>query len=434
MSGLEHTLTAIPGAWTFPSVADSVGSKNGLEFTFPAIPGAWAFISSIEFDWISMASKDAPEVEERGDDHGSARSQRFRFKQKRPRETSHTDDLDPDERRKRHRSSRPHTSSGGSADHDHRRNRHRRDKKSEQPPRNPVDDPTLYDDAYLPSSRSSVYMDPETAFRESLFDALADDEGAAFWEGVYGQPVHTYSSMKTGPDGELERMTDEEYAAHVRARMYEKTHEHLIEERERREEERRRKERVRRETEELGKARRDFERLIDSSLRRGEERKFKARWKARWETYLASWDRLQDGGIRSQDGHVGRDRLEPEASTARKEKNRKYSDMIPWPVESGRIRDIGKDAIESFFHQCSGSSSSATEAHTRQAHLLGILKLERVRWHPDKMQQRLGLGGLASTARAGPSDDEDDRERTMKAVTAVFQVVDRMWSEQRAKQ
>ena len=34
--------------------------------------------------------------------------------------------------------------------------------------------------------------DPEAAFRESLFDAMADDEGAAFWEGVYGQPIHVY--------------------------------------------------------------------------------------------------------------------------------------------------------------------------------------------------------------------------------------------------
>ena len=82
--------------------------------------------------------------------------------------------------------------------HHHHRHKRRRTRSASPTPSNPFEPPPL---------------DPETAFRESLFDALADDEGAAYWEGVYGQPIHIYGSQKPGPDGELERMDDDEYAA-----------------------------------------------------------------------------------------------------------------------------------------------------------------------------------------------------------------------------
>ncbi len=49
---------------------------------------------------------------------------------------------------------------------------------------------------------------------------------------------------------------------------------------------------------------------------------------------------------------------------------------------------------------------------------LRILKAERVRWHPDKVQQRFG----------GVVDDG-----TMKLVTGVFQVVDSMVEEERKR-
>ncbi|KAK0623407.1 hypothetical protein B0T14DRAFT_516157 [Immersiella caudata] len=44
------------------------------------------------------------------------------------------------------------------------------------------------------------------------------------------------------------------------------------------------------------------------------------------------------------------------------------------------------------------------------------LKEERVRWHPDKMQQRLG----------GKVDPE-----VMKDITTIFQVVDALWNDTR---
>ena len=337
-----------------------------------------------------QAPESAQDLEFDHADYTSSKASRFRFKSRRKR--SHHDDEDgaTHQRSKRSRTSSPHSPT--SHYHASRRSRRR--------PRTPPDDPTLYDSSYLPNTRSTNYLDPDTAFRESLFDALADDEGAAFWEGVYGQPIHTYPDVRTGPEGELERMSDEEYTAYVRAKMYEKTHQHIIEERERREEEKKRRERERRETPGQDRGRSAFERDIEESLRRGEDRKRRAQGKERWERYLEAWKSL------------GEDATPEDEQSKRKKKLR---DRVPWPVHSSRFADLGKAEIEAFFH----TGASVESAAGTKSDLLSILKAERVRWHPDKMQQRLGSQGI------------DDA--TIKAVTAVFQVVDRMWTEEREK-
>ena len=329
------------------------------------------------------------------DEYEASAASQFRFKSKRKRTTAQ-DDLEADSHRKKSRSE----------DHDEQgHHHHRRSKRPYQKfPHTPPDDPMLYDDTYLPNSRSSAFLDPNTAFRESLFDALADDEGAAFWEGVYGQPIHTYSSVKKGPEGELERMTDDEYTAYVRARMYEKTHQHIIEERERREENSRRRKKARDETDRMEGERKGFEQEIEESLRRGEQRKHRARWSARWDTYLRAWEKLKD---------------EDDDRESQQRKKANVRDLIPWPVESGQFTDLNKDSIETFFRQ---ALVPGTVTHARDQILLGQLKIERVRWHPDKVQQRFGAGNGGRL-----------EERTMRAVTAVFQTVDQMWSEERAK-
>jgi hypothetical protein len=279
--------------------------------------------------------------------------------------------------------------------HYHRSKQRRKTRDSQT-----VDDPTLYDDTYLPNSHSFQYLSPDDAFRESLFDAMADDEGAAYWEGVYGQPLHVYSKDKLGQSGELEQMTDEEYAAHVRAKMYEKTHQHIIEERTRREEARKREKRMKEEARKMQQENEAFERKIVESLKRGEERKRRKRQKERWEEYLKAWQELRGAG--------------PDAEVRQTKRSESARHRIPWPVETGRFSDITREAVEKFF--LNGSSTYGTE---ESPDLLAILKTERVRWHPDKMQQRLGIEHL-------------DRE-TMAAVTAVFQTVDWMWSELRDK-
>ncbi|KAI1074376.1 hypothetical protein F5B20DRAFT_442058 [Whalleya microplaca] len=287
---------------------------------------------------------------------------RFRFKSKDSRShrsSRHRDSRDdepsdptpPNEQRK-HR-------------HHHHRHRHHRHKRRRTRSRSPTP-PNPYDPTPL---------DPDAAFRASLFDAMADDEGAAYWEGVYGQPMHVYARSQPQA-GELESMTDEEYAAHVRQKMWEKTHEGLLEERARRDERRRQKER------EADEAKR-LTREMEESLRRGEVRRRKRSFRERWEAYVEAWGKW-DGGVEG----------------------------LAWPVASGRRKDVSADAVRDFFVM------GVDPLEVGEAEFVARLKEERVRWHPDKIQQRLG----------GKVD-----EAVMRDVTAVFQIVDKLWSDTRAK-
>jgi len=271
----------------------------------------------------------------------------------------------------------------------HHRHYHR-SKRRKPSPSGTKDDPSLYDDTHLPNTSSNQYMDPDVAFRESLFDAMADDEGAQFWEGVYGQPIHTYPDVKEGPNGDLERMTDEEYTAFVRAKMYEKTHQHLIEEKARRDAAKKEREKLAKEAAQEEKEAQKFRRKVEESLKRGEERKTRKAWSERWEAYTQKWETLGKGGVK--------------VAIA----------SMPWPVESGRRKDVALKEVEKFFLY------APTAGQPTEAQLGKVLKTERVRWHPDKIQQKLG--------------GQDVSEDVMQAVTAVFQVIDRMWSELRETQ
>jgi hypothetical protein len=302
----------------------------------------------------------------------SSRKSKFRFKSKRK---SGRDDRSPGSSYRTH-------------EHRESHNGHHSAKRRKRSPSNTNDDPSLYDDTYLPNASSSQYMNPDVAFRESLFDAMADDEGAQFWEGVYGQPIHTYPNVKETPEGELERMTDEEYTAFVRAKMYEKTHQHLMEEKARREKAKKARERLAAEGRKEEKEAERFRRKVEESLRRGEERKTRKAWGEKWEAYVKKWE-----------------------DQAKGEATKVAITSIPWPVESGRRSDVGTKEIERFF-LCAPTSGQLTEAQ-----LSKVLKLERVRWHPDKIQQKLG--------------GQDVEESVIQGVTEVFQIIDRMWTEVR---
>ncbi|KAF1942861.1 hypothetical protein EJ02DRAFT_158058 [Clathrospora elynae] len=324
------------------------------------------------------------------DVYGKAKASRFNFKSgskrrsKRP-DSEPKDDGGEERSSKRHRSDRSErrrqeqrhhstsTRDGAYYDPD---SRHRE---------------SLYDDideagAVSPGAAS------EDAFRESLFDALADDEGAAYWEGVYGQPVHIYPAVKPGPDGKLERMTEDEYADYVRTKMWEKSHQHIAEERaakERARKERKEQRQHLNEDVERGQAEReDIRQRMEESLRRGEERKKAKAAEASWSIYETKWDGLKNAP------HIA------------EETALEVRDLIPWPVVSGNAHQVSKEEIERFMH-----SSKVWREHS-----VALLKTERVRWHPDKMQQRFGQ-----------HIDVD----TMKLVTAVFQVIDLLWNERR---
>ncbi|PHH54324.1 hypothetical protein CFIMG_007961RA00001 [Ceratocystis fimbriata CBS 114723] len=270
-----------------------------------------------------------------------------------------------DEKDSKHRDQDRHRSYRKS--HGHRRRRHSRSPT----PENPHQEPSL---------------DPDAAFRESLFDALADDEGAAYWEGVYGQPLHVYgdprqhnsSNISEGMGSGLESMTDEEYAAWVREQMWAKTHQGLLEERARRDAARaeqaaRRQDDARRRRED-----RKLQREVERSLQAGEERRKRRTRREVWQSYLGAWSRW-DGSV----------------------------DTIPWP--GGAQPLAGEEAVRKFFVQ-------ALEEEVEGAERDKALKEERVRWHPDKIQQRLG-GEVAAEVMSG--------------VTMIFQVLDRLWGESR---
>ncbi|KAF1927485.1 uncharacterized protein M421DRAFT_421892 [Didymella exigua CBS 183.55] len=320
----------------------------------------------------------------------AAKPSRFHFKSSSSRRKRRHDaeDQDASHRSSKHRHSDDESSSRRA--HRSARRKHRHDHSDRHP--TSTADGSYYD----PDSRhrESLFDQADSndadVFRESLFDALADDEGAAYWEGVYGQPIHVYPTEKRGPDGKLERMTEDEYADFVRTKMWEKTHQHIVEERDARERARRKRKEEQRHWDEEGERdemeREGIRRQMEESLRRGEERKRAKEAAKSWEVYAAKWEKLgqDDGATEGAD----------------------VKEMIPWPVLSGQAKHVGKQEIERFLRASPAWKDDAS----------ALLKAERVRWHPDKMQRRFGT-----------RIDED----TIRDVTAVFQVIDQMWNARR---
>lgn len=332
-----------------------------------------------------MARNDSTAIDADSSTRATPEAKPFRFKQ-----TSEDTEREEEQtsRKKRH--------------HHHHSSRHR--SKRRKGSSHLADDPNQ-------KPESIRGLDPDRAFRESLFDALADDEGADFWAGVYGGPIHNYPNTFVDEDtGEAQQMDDEEYAQYVRRKMWEKSREGIEAAREEK-----RRERIKVQQEEEKNRQRqpkppgdssagdthnnfafDFE--IEASLRSGERRKDQRRWQELWHDYLRRWQDLQDLVTKN-------DREETETKL-------RLRDCIAWPVASGQRKHIGAREIEQFIKR--GVETTRT-GDSKPDNFLNALKLERVRWHPDKMQQRYG------------SLDID--EETMKGVTATFQILDQLWSE-----
>jgi hypothetical protein len=214
-------------------------------------------------------------------------------------------------------------------------------------------------------------------------------------------------------------MSDGEYVAYVKEKMWEKKNPEVVREREKKEKERKfeEEERTRRREEFARKKERaawkrsqrwtggddndedeDRERWaryeyafagdVDSASQASSRpHASEAEYTSAWTTYLSAWQTLL---FSRETGNVGNP-----------------SSQIPWPVLSGK--PVLKPNIEAFLHRLPATNS---------AERLRMLKAERVRWHPDKIQQRFG----------GKVD-----EGTMKLVTGVFQVIDGMLEVERKK-
>lgn len=152
---------------------------------------------------------------------------------------------------------------------------------------------------------------------------------------------------KSPEQAALRRMSDEEYTAYVRARMWEKSHGYVIEERRRRSEESIKL----KERDEEG---RRWGRGVEEALKRGEERRRKRKWKNAWGRYMRGWEMLSLSEHRD-----GKD----------------MKDRIPWPVDTGRYADVEGEQVKSFFRHAPQLDGLGEEADLRP-----ILKIERVRW------------------------------------------------------
>lgn len=323
------------------------------------------------------------------DEHLRERRTKFRFKSKRTHRSASPDRETRQHRR--HRSSRRDHDGQGAEDDEQPRSRGGSRHRSERSHRRPPHRRSRRQEDATPAAGPGFAgedpaLDQDAAFRESLFDAMADDEGAAYWEGIYGQPIHIYSQEVPNQEtGELERMTDEEYAAHVRQKMWEKTHAGLMEEKARRA--KRREERARRDREAEARAEEEtrIQREVERSLKRGEERRKRREWAERFRDYGAGWE-IWDGG----------------------------ADNISWPTKSGRRKDVEEEEVRAFFVRGLDLETLGEREFAAK------LKEQRVRWHPDKVQQRLG-------------GREKADERVMKDVTVVFQVIDTLYDDIRSK-
>ena len=287
-------------------------------------------------------------------------------------------------------------------------------------------------------------VDPEVAFRESLFDAMADDEGAEFWSQIYGTPVETFDRTF------LEHMSEEEYASYVRTQMWQRTPEYLLMEKQRmerdraaaqsREEEelraaRRRKRKAdqrQREREKIksdwGKYREDWDNEVDAVMSKRASKKVD--WEGGWERYLGQWGDLIVDGANDLSSSSTPQPLQL---------------LLPYPVLSGLRQDITSDAVSEFLQNCPpsllldaprrssakipdirDSSSSLFPSTSRNLQKMrdveAVLKAERLRWHPDKIQQRFG-----------PKYSEGVDAESMKVVTEVFRIVDALLGRIRVK-
>ncbi|OJJ58932.1 hypothetical protein ASPSYDRAFT_151169 [Aspergillus sydowii CBS 593.65] len=333
----------------------------------------------------------APEPDEHASQSKSKGRFRFKSKSKSSSRSSRHDSHRHDTHRHRHR--HRHDDDGGG--HHHRRYKRRRTTTARSPSPNTV------------PSYPGPPLSPNTAFRESLFDALGDDEGAAFWESVYGQSVHSFAAPpghlggERDGKGELEQMDEEEYAAYVRGEMWKRTREGMLEEQERIRAEKRAKVQAEKAAG-ANEEKRKFERAMEDSLRRGRERrKMKEVWKGVWGSYLRSWEEIESV----------RNKSEGEGTTEVVQ----VRNLLFWPVETGKRRDVTKENVEEFMRRAPPQPSDSGGESTPDAALLSTLKAERVRWHPDKIQHRYGALGID--------------ESVMRSVTEVFQIIDHLWSD-----
>jgi hypothetical protein len=151
-----------------------------------------------------------------------------------------------------------------------------------------------------------------------------------------------------------------------------------------------------------------FDTHIEASLRRGQKRQDRKRWQGLWQDYLRQWEEML---ALAEDRRRTTSQQDTEPIFLR--------NKIAWPVESGKRKDVEREEVERFVRNGTSTSQSAEAAGDDNDAFATTIKAERVRWHPDKIQQRYGF--------------MDIDESTLTGVTAVFQIFDAIWNKIRDK-
>ncbi|KAL3469609.1 hypothetical protein BJX99DRAFT_240999 [Aspergillus californicus] len=259
-----------------------------------------------------------------------------------------------------------------------------------------------------PVNLDSHSLSPNAAFRECLFDAMADEEGAAYWESVFGQPLHKFGSS-------VDAWNAEEFSEYVRGELWKKTRDGKIEEYERLKTERKRKVQADSENIKLEKERESRSKAEEAfrqkSNKQEEKRRLEVYWTNAWDTYLMSWAEIE---------HMREDEAALAAQGLDSKENIDIRNLLAYPVSSGKEKDISKHNIGEFMLHAPrlsplvGRTTAAPEPI--KTYVLQTLKTERIRWHPDKIQHRYG-------ASFGVN------ESLMKSVTRVFQIIDGLYQD-----
>ena len=156
----------------------------------------------------------------------------------------------------------------------------------------------------------------------------------------------------------------------------------------------------------------DSETSESIGTRKRQQVKENSKWENIWDRYLRKWEELRQLSVESASS------TNPIiSSSAGLRSSKPLGKTIPYPVSTLKREDVSRDAIELFMRNAARSDGDPNVKEDDS--LRAVLKTERVRWHPDKIQQWYGHLGLD--------------KGTMRSVTGVFQVLDHMWGDLKGK-
>lgn len=216
----------------------------------------------------------------------------------------------------------------------------------------------------------------DSAFRQKLFDAMAEDEPLDSLEAEYGFTVPsrwrngtgtTYAHAGMAKSG-LEAMEEEEYAEYVRRNMWRRTHRQEVIAMEERDREAKRKER---ELKEARRKQREDERERKRRAEQREQKKAERERQGHREAYTAKWASLNASKAAAPNGaHL------------------QFSD-IPWPVYPPRDSPISADSLTSeaisrfLLDPVAGPSSAELDS----AGVRDVLRAAIRSYHPDRFRR-----------------------------------------------